>query len=156
MTFVLNPFAAGLPAPPAEPPTVWTLLAWVRRELFNGSPRISPVVNQQANGLITGNIGATDPDGDQLTYTVVGRPHNGGTLEIDGAGNFTYRPMNAMAAVGGPTRSRWLSATRPPAYMCTGRWGCSSSCRFWVTSSTPAVVTRWRKRSPSTSTPLRA
>ena len=44
---VLNPFAAGLPAPPAEPPTVWTLLAWVRRELFNGSPRISPVVNQQ-------------------------------------------------------------------------------------------------------------
>ena len=86
---VLNPFAAGLPAPPAEPPTVWTLLAWVRRELFNGSPRISPVVNQQANGLITGNIGATDPDGDQLTYTVVGRPHNGGTLEIDGAGNFT-------------------------------------------------------------------
>jgi len=38
---VLSPFAAGLPAAPADPPTVWTLLAWVRRELFNASPRIT-------------------------------------------------------------------------------------------------------------------
>ncbi|WP_319456645.1 MULTISPECIES: family 1 glycosylhydrolase [unclassified Mycobacterium] len=98
---VLNPFAAGLPAGPAAPPTAWTLLAWVRRELFNESPTITPVINPQSNGLVTGNIGAVDPDGDPLTYTVVGTPHNGGTLEIDDAGNFTYRPMNAMAAVGG-------------------------------------------------------
>jgi beta-glucosidase/6-phospho-beta-glucosidase/beta-galactosidase len=98
---VLSPFAAGLPSAPADPPTVWTLLAWVRRELFNGSPRITPVINPQANGLITGNIGAVDPDGDLLTYTVIGTPHNGGTLEVDDDGNFTYRPMNAMAAVGG-------------------------------------------------------
>lgn len=98
---VLSPFAAGLPSAPADPPSLWTLLAWVRRELFNGSPRINPVLNPQANGLITGNIGATDPDGDPLTYTVIGRPHNGGTLEVDQDGNFTYRPMNAMAAVGG-------------------------------------------------------
>ncbi len=67
---VLSPFAAGLPAAPADPPTVWTLLAWVRRELFNASPRITPVINPQTNGLITGNIGAVDPDGDPLTYTV--------------------------------------------------------------------------------------
>jgi beta-galactosidase len=98
---VLSPFAAGLPAAPADPPTVWTLLAWVRRELFNASPRITPVINPQTNGLITGNIGAVDPDGDPLTYTVIGTPHNGGTVEIDDDGNFTYRPMNAMAAVGG-------------------------------------------------------
>jgi beta-glucosidase/6-phospho-beta-glucosidase/beta-galactosidase len=98
---VLSPFAAGLPAAPADPPTVWTLLAWVRRELFNASPRITPVINPQTNGLITGNIGAVDPDGDPLTYTVIGTPHNGGTVEIDDEGNFTYRPMNAMAAVGG-------------------------------------------------------
>jgi beta-galactosidase len=98
----LDPFAAGAPSAPAQPPTVWTLLAWVRRELFNGSPRISPVINPQTNtGLITGNIGATDPDGDPLTYTVIGTPHNGGTLDVDQDGNFTYRPMNAMAAVGG-------------------------------------------------------
>jgi beta-galactosidase len=98
---VLSPFAAGAPTPPADPPGLWTLLAWVRRELFNESPRINPVINPQTNGLITGNVGATDPDGDPLTYTVVGRPHNGGTVEIDADGNFTYRPMNAMAAVGG-------------------------------------------------------
>jgi beta-galactosidase len=98
---VLDPFAAGLPAGPAQPPTVWTLLAWVRRELFNGSPRINPVINSQTNGLVTGNIGAVDPDGDPLTYTVVGTPHNGGTVEVDQTGKFTYRPMNAMLAVGG-------------------------------------------------------
>ncbi len=99
---VLDPFAAGVPSTPAEPPTVWTLLAWVRREFFNGSPSIHPVINPQTTtGLITGNLGATDPDNDPLTYTVVGTPHNGGTLEVDQAGNFTYRPMNAMAAVGG-------------------------------------------------------
>lgn len=97
----LSPFAAGAPTPPADPPSLWTLLAWVRRELFNGSPTINPVINPQTNGLITGNLGAVDPDDDPLTYTVVGRPHNGGTLEIDDDGNFTYRPMNAMAAVGG-------------------------------------------------------
>ncbi|WP_235658431.1 family 1 glycosylhydrolase [Mycolicibacterium moriokaense] len=98
---VLSPFAAGLPSGPADPPTLWTLLAWVRRELFNGSPSITPVVNSQTNGLVTGNIGAVDPEGDPLTYTVIGTPHNGGTVEIDQAGNFTYRPTNAMAAVGG-------------------------------------------------------
>jgi beta-galactosidase len=98
---VLSPFvAAGAPALPTDP-SPWALLAWVRRELFNGSPRITPVINAQTNGLITGNIGAVDPDGDPLTYTVIGRPHNGGTVEIDDDGKFTYRPMNAMAAVGG-------------------------------------------------------
>ncbi len=32
---------------------------------------------------------------------MVGRPLNGGTVQIDQDGNFVYRPMNAMAAVGG-------------------------------------------------------
>jgi len=98
---VLDPFAAGAPAGPAQPLTVWTLLAWVRRELFNGTPTTHPVINSQSNGLVTGNLGAVDPDGDPLTYTVVGTPHNGGTVEVDQNGNFTYRPMNAMLAVGG-------------------------------------------------------
>lgn len=104
----LNPFAAGLPAGPVEPPTAWTLLAWVRRELFNQSPTVpeSPVLtgqsfNDDGDVVVTGNLGADDADGDALTYTVIGRPLNGGTVVVDANGDFTYRPMNAMAAVGG-------------------------------------------------------
>jgi beta-galactosidase len=103
----LAPFGAGLPALPSDP-SLWTLLAWVRRELFNESPTITynPTQNTQslnADGdpVVKGNIGASDADGDPLTYTVIGRPLNGGTVEVDANGNFTYRPMNAMAAVGG-------------------------------------------------------
>jgi beta-galactosidase len=103
----LAPFGAGLPALPSDP-SLWTLLAWVRRELFNESPTITynPTQNTQslnADGdpVIKGNIGASDADADPLTYTVIGRPLNGGTVEVDEDGNFTYRPMNAMAAVGG-------------------------------------------------------
>lgn len=105
---VLNPFAAGLPAGPVEPPTVWTLLAWVRRELFNESPTITydPVLNSQTvnsdgDVVVTGDIGADDADADPRTYTVIGRPLNGGTVSVDVDGGFTYRPTNAMAAVGG-------------------------------------------------------
>ena len=107
VTAVLSPFAAGVPALPADPPTLWTLLAWVRREFFNSSPTIAynPGENSQSlvdgDVLITGNVGAADADDDQLTYTVIGRPLNGGVVTVDDEGNFTYRPMNAMAAVGG-------------------------------------------------------
>jgi beta-galactosidase len=100
VTGFLSPFASGAPALPTDP-TPWALLAWVRREFLNESPTITVVINPQTNGLITGNVGAVDPDGDPLTYTVIGRPLNGGTVAIDEHGNFTYRPMNAMAAVGG-------------------------------------------------------
>lgn len=103
----LQPFAAGAPRPPTEP-SLWGLLAWVRRELFNGTPTDvkNPLPHTQSltvdgDVVVTGNVGVEDPDGDALTYTVIGRPHNGGTVVVDAAGNFVYRPMNAMAAVGG-------------------------------------------------------
>ena len=92
---VLSPFAAGAPALPADPPTLWTLLAWVRREFFNSSPTIAynPVQNSQSlvdgDVRITGNVGAADADDDQLTYTVIGRPLNGGVVAVDEDGNFT-------------------------------------------------------------------
>ncbi|MGP4053850.1 family 1 glycosylhydrolase [Mycobacterium sp. 4D054] len=103
---LLRPFAAGPPRPPADP-SGWALLAWVRREFFNGTPALvdNPLPDTQSlvdgEVRITGNIGIEDPDGDALTYTVIGRPHNGGTVTVDADGNFVYRPMNAMAAVGG-------------------------------------------------------
>lgn len=100
---VLHPLlvAGGLPLPD-QPLTMWTLLAYVRRELFNTSPSISPVVGPSSNGLVVGNVGAIDPDGDALTYTLVGSPRAGGTVTINPAnGNFVYRPTGAMAEVGG-------------------------------------------------------
>jgi beta-glucosidase/6-phospho-beta-glucosidase/beta-galactosidase len=104
---VLSPFASGAPAVPTEPPTAWTLLAWVRREFFNSSPTINydPLQNSQSlvdgDVQITGNVGATDADGDPLRYTLIGEPLNGGEVTVNDDGTFTYRPMNAMAAVGG-------------------------------------------------------
>jgi len=51
---------------------------------------------------VLGNVGAADPDGDPLRYTVIGRPINGGVVQIDqSTGDFIYRPTNAMAAAGG-------------------------------------------------------
>ncbi|MCF6388419.1 family 1 glycosylhydrolase [Mycobacterium sp. MBM] len=101
---VLSPFAAGLPAGPVGPPSAWAVLAWVRRELFNATPRIvdDGETTQTSTGQVLGNVGASDPDGDPLRYTVVGRPLNGGTVQIDQTtGDFIYRPTNAMAATGG-------------------------------------------------------
>ena len=101
---ILSPFAAGAPALPSDP-TPWALLAWVRRELFNESPTVTarPQTQSLLDGdvVVRGNVGAADGDGDATTYTVVGRPLNGGTVTVAANGDFTYRPMNAMAAVGG-------------------------------------------------------
>jgi beta-glucosidase/6-phospho-beta-glucosidase/beta-galactosidase len=105
---LLNPFAAagGLPALP-DSPTPWALLAWVRREGLNQTPTVAytPGDNQQTSGLVFGEVGGGDPDGDALTYTLVGSPVNGGRVVLDPeAGTFVYRPTNAMAEVGGTDR----------------------------------------------------
>src|SRR3954447_2779942 len=95
VTNILNPFLAPSPSTP-EPvtPVVWAVLAWVRRNLFNQSPTIAynPTTTVQTGQTVTGNIGATDPEGDALTYKVTKAPQYG-TLTIDQAtGNFTYTP----------------------------------------------------------------
>lgn len=100
---LLNPFLA--PAPnTTEPftPVVWAVLGWVRRQLFNQAPTINynPTTTVQTGQTVTGNIGATDAEGDALTYTVTQGPQHG-TLTIDQAsGNFTYTPddINYTAA----------------------------------------------------------
>ncbi|HEY2199530.1 MAG TPA: alpha/beta hydrolase [Mycobacterium sp.] len=55
---VLSPFAATTaPDAPAQPPMLWTLLAFARREfeqaLSTPSPTVSPLAGRIANGLVT-------------------------------------------------------------------------------------------------------
>lgn len=95
VTNLLNPFLAPAPAT-QEPvtPVIWAVLGWVRRELFNQSPTITynPTTTVQTGQTVTGNLGASDPEGDALTYRVTRGPQYG-TLTIDQAtGNFTYTP----------------------------------------------------------------
>jgi hypothetical protein len=95
VTNLLNPFLAPAPNTP-EPftPVVWAVLAWVRRNVFNEAPTITynPTTSVQTGQTVTGKIGATDPEGDALTYTVTRGPKHG-TVTIDQAtGNFTYTP----------------------------------------------------------------
>ena len=94
VTNLLNPFLAPAPSAP-EPftPVIWAVLGWVRRNLFNQSPSIGdPTTTMQTGQTVTGNIGATDVEGDALTYTVTQGPQHG-SLTIDQAtGDYTYTP----------------------------------------------------------------
>ncbi|MGV0743610.1 Ig-like domain-containing protein [Mycolicibacterium sp. XJ870] len=94
VTNILNPFLAPDRSTP-EPvnPASWAVLAWVRRNLFNQAPVISnPTTTVQTGQTVTGNIGVTDAEGDELTYTVTEQPKYG-TVTIDQeTGEFTYTP----------------------------------------------------------------
>lgn len=94
VTTVLNPFLAPAPDSP-EPftPIMWAALAWVRRNAFNQAPVVSaPTTTVQTGQTVTGNIGVTDAEGDELTYTVTEAPKYG-TVTIDQkTGQFTYTP----------------------------------------------------------------
>jgi endoglucanase/chitinase len=79
-------------------------LALVRREfehtLFNKAPTTD--YKQTTNSLmtsggITGNVGATDPEGDPLAYTIKQQPISG-TVTISGNGTFVYTPDKPMQA----------------------------------------------------------
>jgi len=75
---VLNPFAAGAPAAPVEPPTMWTLLAFVRREfkptVSNEAPTVNPLAGQITNGLVTDTTTLDDQSIDPAITGGTGAP----------------------------------------------------------------------------------
>ncbi|MEN4479499.1 Ig-like domain-containing protein [Mycolicibacterium cosmeticum] len=89
---------------PGEPPFVSALLAWARRSFFNKSPSLhyDPSTTVQGQyGVLTGSVGAVDPEGDPIRYTLVKGPQHG-TVVIDQAtGSFTYTPDLDYAQAGG-------------------------------------------------------
>lgn len=97
VALVITPFLAPTPDAPAQMPLLWTVLAWVRREIshtfFNRSPIANPVqISQTVTGEVTGNLNATDPNGDEpLTYTVTQQPAHG-TVVVRPDGTYTYTP----------------------------------------------------------------
>lgn len=70
--------------------------------LFNRYPTVAPVLADPGlDGVVTGNLGAADADGDRLTYALTGYPALG-RVEIDQAtGDFTYTPVVDLAGYGG-------------------------------------------------------
>ncbi len=70
----------------------------------NTGPVASPTIGvPDADGVVTGDLGATDPDGDPLSY-VVTVDADSGMLTLNADGTFTYTPTAAarVAAAGTP------------------------------------------------------
>lgn len=106
-TAAAGPSPASLPAAPVRTAADWTLLGWMRRTFFNRPPTVDYDVSlntqDMSNGVITGNIGAVDPDGDPLTYKLIAASQYG-TVVIDQlTGDFTFTPTSAFARAGGTT-----------------------------------------------------
>lgn len=98
-----NPSASSPdPSNPADSPLLWTVAAWVRRELFNIAP--TAVYNPATNvllddGRVLGQVVLNDENGDPLT--VVASPPARGTVVINNDGTFLYTPNAEFAANGG-------------------------------------------------------
>ena len=93
------------------------LLGWVatqiQRTFFNQAPTISynPALNSQTlDGVVTGDLRVVDPDGDQVTLSLVEAPKYG-TVVINRDGTFTYTPSPEFARTGGTDEFTVMAAS---------------------------------------------
>lgn len=97
-----------------------TAVTSTRSTLFNKAPTVTPVqLTGQIDGPITGTIGASDPDGDPLTYRIRRSPREG-SVQLADDGTYTYTPNEKFDGVdtfrvavldGSPFRPFGTSAT---------------------------------------------
>ncbi|MGW0163388.1 Ig-like domain-containing protein, partial [Mycobacterium sp. NPDC003323] len=91
---VLSPLLFVGSGAPVQTPLLWTVLAWVRREIvhtfFNRTPQVNvEQVVSTIPGVVIFDLNETDPNCDPLTTTIVGQPEHGTIIKnIDGT--FTY------------------------------------------------------------------
>ncbi|MGV0837063.1 Ig-like domain-containing protein [Mycolicibacterium thermoresistibile] len=71
----------------------------VRRTLFNLAPTVAPVqISGKLDGPIVGQIGAVDPEGDQLIYRLIVGPTTG-SVQLSADGTYTYTPGEGFDGV---------------------------------------------------------
>jgi hypothetical protein len=96
----------SLPVPDAPVPDLiaglWTAVRRVHYTFFNSAPTLNPTAYSEdpTTGVITGDLGGADADGDVLTYTITSEPTHG-TLAVADNGTYTYTPDLATSHSGG-------------------------------------------------------
>ena len=92
----LSPFLSPGPGAPAEPPLLWAVLAFVRREIsrtfFNGTPNaVADPVTTSEDTAKTFDVLGNDTDADEIEVASVTQPTNG-EVTINTDGTLTYTP----------------------------------------------------------------
>ena len=141
----LAPHDAHVPGGPATPTSALLIAQWAffrrgENPLSNQSPVTSPTQSAQTTtGEITGDLNASDPDRDRLTYTLTTGPRNGEVVLHDD-GTYTYIPNAATAQTGGTDTFTITVRDNNPA--APGLGGFTALARHVLARSHPALAQR--------------
>ncbi|OJZ68467.1 hypothetical protein BRW64_02510 [Mycolicibacterium diernhoferi] len=96
-----GPSAPALPSNPLAE-ALYALFRRIQTTFFNSSPIASPSQDpgQSAVGVVTGDVGENDPDGDPLVVALKTGPTKGSVI-VNSDGTYTYTPSQALAGTGG-------------------------------------------------------
>jgi VCBS repeat-containing protein len=87
------------PVAKSTPPSITEML---QHAFSNKTPTADPAQSpgQTADGVVTGDLNADDPDGNEVTYTVTEQPTHGSVV-VNPDGSYTYAPNTDLANNGG-------------------------------------------------------